>query len=378
MLKVLQKDREMKKDCSETDDGIRAPATNQDKTTVGVDDALEILVHNATQEFGFAPRDVYSGVFYLPDIQSRHNTVVAGHTLSKLENLVDAFAGDRRLDKVSHHVVAVHPYESSLGYDDWTVDFKSVRIRTKVAKRMQEQERIQLLKAYANFCYMPEGSVLAGRIFEAVFHNTFTKGWKEGFAPQVFRMTSEGDPPVFKESSSLDTSLPPLRSRTRTIVNVDFSWLGDVTLHKNKLYIPAAVNNPLFDSFTIDFCGGAVVISIYQVTIAESHGSSSEGYLLIRQIIGHVRELLKKASLEATVEVRYFLVCPVNGSKHQWKMPSGWSKSAEKRNHRGKSFCMRVPLTERHAYFLGRLTTATHPEHRGAGKRKRDPDSAEE
>ena len=33
---------------------------------VNVDDALKILVHNATEEFGFAPRDVYDGVFNLP------------------------------------------------------------------------------------------------------------------------------------------------------------------------------------------------------------------------------------------------------------------------------------------------------------------------
>ena len=288
---------------------------------------------------------MYNGVFRLPATQSKHDSAVATHDFSALENLANAFAKDRGLEGVSHRVVVVHPHLLSIGHDDWTIGFKSVRIGMKVAERMGEQERKQLRKTYTQFRNMSEGSVLAGRIFEAIFNDMFTKGWEEGSAPQVFRMTSEGDPPVFKEPSSPSAPLQPLPSRTRAIVDVrDFSGLGDVTLDENNLYISVAVNNPLFGSFTIDFEGGIVVISIYQVTIAESHGESSRGYLLVRQIIGRVRELLNQPNLKP--EVRYFLVCPVDGSKHQWKMPKDWSKNNIKRNHQGDPFCMRVPLTE--------------------------------
>lgn len=38
-----------------------------------VDNALKILVHNATEEFGFAPRDVYDGVFQLYETRDKHS-----------------------------------------------------------------------------------------------------------------------------------------------------------------------------------------------------------------------------------------------------------------------------------------------------------------
>ena len=82
VLKVLQTKRE-----KEDRDGISASATDQDKNMVDeagqpqawagkVDSALEILVHNATEEFGFAPRDVYNGVLELPDTRKQHAIAV--------------------------------------------------------------------------------------------------------------------------------------------------------------------------------------------------------------------------------------------------------------------------------------------------------------
>ena len=87
-LEVLQTERERKEaekneDCDEMADGIGASATDQDvemmdaanqpQALVGkVDNALEILVRNATEEFGFAPSDVYSGFFELPTARGEH------------------------------------------------------------------------------------------------------------------------------------------------------------------------------------------------------------------------------------------------------------------------------------------------------------------
>ena len=83
VLKVLQTDSREKEDRDE----IGASATDQDKNMVEeagqpqalagkVDSALEILVHNATEEFGFAPRDVYNGVLELPDTRKQHAIAV--------------------------------------------------------------------------------------------------------------------------------------------------------------------------------------------------------------------------------------------------------------------------------------------------------------
>ena len=54
------------------DDDIGSSAPDQDLPTTAdetnqsqVDESIEILFQNAIQEFGFAPRDVYDGIFNL-------------------------------------------------------------------------------------------------------------------------------------------------------------------------------------------------------------------------------------------------------------------------------------------------------------------------
>ena len=41
-----------------------------------VEDILETLLRNATDEFDFAPRDVFKGVFDLPGTKDRHATAM--------------------------------------------------------------------------------------------------------------------------------------------------------------------------------------------------------------------------------------------------------------------------------------------------------------
>ena len=61
--------------------------------------------------------------------------------------------------------------------------------------------------------------------------------------------------------------------------------------------------------------------------------------------MARVRELLKKAGKQATVKVTYFLVCPEDGSKRQWRMPTGWDEDAIINDHRGDAFCIRIPVS---------------------------------
>ena len=64
----------------EMDDGTGAMTTDQDEDMAGalgqstalekkVDNALKILVRNATEEFGFAPRDTYDCIFSPGEIE---------------------------------------------------------------------------------------------------------------------------------------------------------------------------------------------------------------------------------------------------------------------------------------------------------------------
>jgi hypothetical protein len=104
-LKVLQRERERERErenavemlaeaeeeeyCDEVSDDIKASVTDQDKNMAeagqpqapvgdgkidkALYDALKTLVHNATQQFGFIPRKVYSGVFDLPRTTAQHD-----------------------------------------------------------------------------------------------------------------------------------------------------------------------------------------------------------------------------------------------------------------------------------------------------------------
>ena len=129
-----------------------------------VDNALKILVHNATEEFGFAPRDVYDGVFQLYETRDKHSAAVEEFDYAKLQETVRSFSQDHGLTtETLHRVVVVfpHPLTSLLNLDRWGIDFKSIRIARGATKSMQWQEIERLREMYQLFHRIPESSILA-------------------------------------------------------------------------------------------------------------------------------------------------------------------------------------------------------------------------
>jgi len=204
-LKVLQMERKavvVVEDRGKMGNDTRAVATDQDRTMadyVGqpqapvdkVDNALEILVRNATEEFGFIPRDVYNGVFKLPWTRDEHAAAVKGLRCSELTSLVKAFSEQRALHGPSHKVAVVYPDESFAHYDLWGINFKSVQIAGEVIGSMRLEEDKHLRKAYTFLREFPEGSTLAGWIFEVIAHRVLPGGWSKGPALRQIRMTSD-------------------------------------------------------------------------------------------------------------------------------------------------------------------------------------------
>ena len=286
-----------------------------------VKDALEILVHNVTEEFSFIPRDVYDGIFMSQDTESRlHARGLRRLHPTRLEEIVQSFSDNYGpAFTVSHCVAAVFPRPSAhpLNSDDWAIDFKSIRIARQATELMQLQDVERLREMYEFFHEFPETSAFAGWVFEAMVHRMFSDGRQSGPTPQPVRMISDGyDPPVFSTDPPSSTSLSPFgppRARTRAVTQVNFAdrQLSDITFDNRKYYIPTAAAHPLFDSFTIDMDLHMVVISVFRITISKKHEGSAEGYPHIRKIIRRVRKLLKEADSNATVRVEYFLVLPV-------------------------------------------------------------------
>lgn len=369
--KLLERDDKM-------GDDISASAADQDQNMVedeaaqlsAVDIALNSLLHNAIEEFGLAPRDVFYGVFCFHEMKSRHDKAIQKLNYSTLKTLVQAFAGELAIDEFSHHVVSVYPEEGLPRLDDWKIDFKSNRIATKVMELMRSEEDARLQELYNFFHQIPESSILAGRIFEARVHRMLSDGWRSNSpVPQPIRMVSDStDPPLFSVNpSSSSSSIPddllpslaPVRDHnsTRAVISITpiafATGLSNVTLENNKYYIPTAPNNPLFDSFTIDVHDdqSAVVISVFQMTTCAKHDGSARGYLLIRKIIARVRKLCKGVGKgHFRIHIAYFLVFPEGKPQHKWQMPEGWGERCKTNDHRGNAFCISVPVSVCHRF----------------------------
>jgi hypothetical protein len=395
-LKVLQREREgegenavemlaeaeEEEDCDEMGDDIKASVTDQDenmaeagqpqapvgdgKIDKALYDALKTLVYNATQEFGFIPRNVYSGVFDLPETTAQHDEGVKRLRYPELVSLVTAFSKTRDLHEFSHLVVVVWPHENpdDARTDLWDIDFKSTRIAEKVMKATVSKEERRIREIFDLLREIPESSTLAGRFFEVIVHRIFARGWQsdaESIPRPICMIPNEDDPPTFSTGPSTPgtsvSSCAPLRAEARVATQVDLAHeLGNVTLEEGKHYILTSTTDPLFDSFTVDLVGPqTAVISIFRIAISQNHGGSADGYLAIRELITHVRKLLEKELLEreppkkrrsrqkrlsVTVVVEYFLICSDkgDGSKQEWRMPAGWSMGLQ-----GRVFCIRVP-----------------------------------
>ena len=181
LLEILQAERERRKaeeKDNEMGDDISASAADQDENMVNddevqvpaVDTALMILLHNAIEEFGRAPRDVFDGVFRFDETKTRHARYVGRLDYSTLSTLVRAFSHLREPNEFFHHVLVMYPEPivKSLRVDKWIIDFKSNRIACKVMELMQSEEDVHLRHLYSLLHQTPESSILAGRIFKVL------------------------------------------------------------------------------------------------------------------------------------------------------------------------------------------------------------------
>jgi len=309
-----------------------------------IDVVFMVLVHNAIEEFGYAPRDVYNGIFDLPGVKVRHDNQVRDLEYNDLVNLCETFTKRYLLDELSHHVVAVHPIEHTFRLDGWRIDFKSARIARAMVELMVELEHRHLRHTYQllrNF-----GPGLAGTLFESIAHRVLAGN----DTPQSIAMDSDGGTPPTFFARPFPAPPPhpvPLYVRTKPIVYIDL--LGDlcgVASDNNNYYSPTSPTNPLFDSFTVilDPSKYAAVVSVYQMTTSQKHKGSADGYLLIRKIIARARGLLNcPPDQKAHISVNYILVCPDDGAEHRWTMPEGWDKDNSFNNQIGEGFCIRIP-----------------------------------
>ena len=342
-----------------------------------LDRAIDILLENAIDEFGFAPRDVYSGIFKLMDRKLDHEKALETLDFLTLQNLVRGFIGKTALHGASNKVVAVYPKlkSPSLGRESWVIDLKSIRIREHAKYLLPMAEFQHLRNMFALFRKGVISASFAGWIFEEFVHRNFLDGWK--FPPEpiptLIPMFSDNNPCTFKEGAPSSTgttrahlkrstrtdatpSIPPtpMLPGTRTRKPVTFTESGDdyikkVTLDLDTYYVPTDPINPLFDSFTIgchetktktsEQTKKFYTIYLLQATVSEKHGGSPKGYPIVRQIVDRVERLFDTANSGAQIEVAYCLVCPNDNSANTWSMPTGWDEDPV---HQQNVYCLRI------------------------------------
>ena len=345
-------------DCDKGGSGVKAvDGEVQPLPLFGTMDVVfTVLVRNATEEFGFAPSDVYDGVFDLPQTKELHTSKVKELTYSELMTLSSRFSTNRLLDDPSDRVVAVQPCKFLSRRDRWTIGFKSPRIAREVVGSMLSLEHHYLQDTYHLLHNISASSDMTRAIFKAIVHRVLSGN----DALQSIAMISDGDtPPTFSTpdtpqstATGSDGSTPPPHpappyKRTKNVIDIDLLRdLRSMTSDSNRYYIPSSGTNPLFDSFTVTFDPSkcAAVVSVFRISTSPIQGGSVDEYPLVRKIIARARELLNcPLEQETHISVKYILVCPEDKLRHQWTMPDGWNENNKHNNQIGDAFCMRVP-----------------------------------
>jgi len=337
-------------------------ASDQDMETIthDVDSAMEVLVWNAVANYGFAPRVVYGAIFQPSLTNEEHEKAIAGLSYEALEKLIRDFRRSGVLSTdIGHQIVSVSPIMRYEGYplDSWTINFKSIRIAKKVVVAMKQEEDQRLWQMYSLFHSSPMTSSLAGCVFEAIAHRILCKDLPSdadaaSSVGEALVMHSDGsETPTFSttiSSSTFGTSLPPAlplldNGRKDTIIDLTCS-LDNFQADGATYYIFKAVNNPLFNSFTITFdpSQSTALISVFLMSISRTPRGSTKGYDLIREIMDRVSRL----SPNFKSRVAYWLVCPASAPSEEWSwtMPNGWDTNTIANDHRGDVFCLRIPV----------------------------------
>ena len=137
-----------------------------------VDNTIKTFMHNATEEFGFAPRDVYNGIFNHAETRWEHTSAIRWIKHSSLETIVRTFCLDGELDGFSERVFVVYPRPYMRRLDGWAIDFKSVQIGREVMESMRLQDGKHLRELYEWLRKLKEASPLARWVFEAIARGT--------------------------------------------------------------------------------------------------------------------------------------------------------------------------------------------------------------
>ncbi|PCH42713.1 hypothetical protein WOLCODRAFT_138046 [Wolfiporia cocos MD-104 SS10] len=317
---------------------------------------------NAIALYGYSARDVYMGIFQPNVIEPLLSQAIEDASWDELQRGIPS--DKKGPGEFSHRLVAVHVKTDGniATVDDFYLDFTSGHIRDRVRDRLGDLQVEQALSMLRSCLYIPDAASLGGVIFENLAHRYLSGSTATPLElPRLLPMRRLSTGRTFRtddaSSTPASTATPSLPIRKRTIVALEWDEFKDLELKREHFYVPKAKNNPLFDSFMIEYDGNAATLWIFQMTVGKKHGGSERGYALIARIEESVRRQLRERANAASgetnsvagqkrkksapegpqkklkgaqgsdisVETIYVLVSPDRTS--EWTMPTGWTNS---------------------------------------------------
>ena len=130
------------------------------------------------------------------------------------------------------------------------------------------------------------------------------------------------------------------------MLKIEENFLDNIDDLEAMYFVPAAVNNPLFDSYIFELKESVDMVTpivwIFQMTIGKSHKGSEKGYNHIKLVkkraetYGHAcaQKTQKKVG---KAELKYVLVIPSTHDNASWSMLAGWRGAVK-----GKVFCQKI------------------------------------
>ena len=322
------------------------------------EDALDYLLNESIDRFGYSARDVYNGVFDYDGTTIEHEEAF-GINYNELIEAVRGLSGNYSPPHArSYKILACSPLHiDAFSRVRWQVNFKSNWVARAVIKRLGKAENGQCIRYFHR---MPEASQLAGRFLEPFAHHAILDA--EGDSWPLIKMTptnADANSPLFSMESSPDPDPPTFPSVKRKTVK--FFSLDSVLLENNTYYIPVDPCFPLFDAFTVevDLPTKSADLWVLQMTTSPLHGGSARGYRAIRRIVAELKAMLNQEApkekskkrtpgqsvSEAVVHVHYILVIPKGERDRQWAFPIGWNENCTRNDHRGSVYYLQVAVS---------------------------------
>ena len=305
------------------------------------DSILNKFILHLIQRFGKVPRTVYKCVLSGPkELELQINSQIETLGQEELKAAVTAVTRNRDLryvDGFSQKIFAIIPKRISpnsnhIG-DYFVPTFLSDEIAMRVKERYGVLNHELALELFNQFRSAPESASFAGWIFESIAHRALESADKFRFCgdliPMVETSSSKAFEPCF--STSPIAQAPDItftvRSRKREMLKIEESFLDNIGDLEAMYFVPAAVNNPLFDSFIFESKESADMVTpivwIFQMTIGKSHKGSEKGYNHIKLVkkraetYGHAcaQKTQKKVG---KAELKYVLVIPSTHDNASW------------------------------------------------------------